>query len=257
MSRLVVCALLLTTACAHQPPVTAPVDERAPRWAQWAARVEALPLCLPQELEAAPREAPSFVPGDTVSVRGRLALLELDCSGLFNELVLRGRWLPDANAVLSLRELDDAVARSERNTCGSMLGVRAGAVELAIESPFPLRLWRENDAELFDAVLAQTDAVVIGVVEAGSGRQAVVQPTRVCRAPGPSFELARLPEGGVRWKLLDGLEYLSHLPAVSRTRRVQALRVLHDLTVQTHPPRARRAAARLVDEFGDHSRQAR
>lgn len=214
-------------------------------------------MCLPPELEAAPLELPSFAPGDTVNVRAHLGLLELDCSGMINELMIRGLWLPDANAVLSLREIDDAVARSGRNTCGSMLGVRIGAVELAIESPFPLRVWRENDAELFDSLLAQTDAVIVGVVEAGSGRQALVQPTRVCRAAGPSFELTRLPDDGVRWKLLDGLEYLSNLPAVSATRKAQALRVLYDVAFQTDPRRALRAAERLVSEFGDRSRLGR
>ena len=249
------CAVLLTMACSHR--VAAPVDERAPRWANWAARVDSLPVCLPHELEAAPRDAPSFAPGDTLNVRGHLGLLEVDCSGMLNELILRGRWLPEANAVLSLREIDDAVGRSGRDTCGSMLGVRTGAVELAIEPPLPLRVWRENDAELFDSLLAQTDAVVVGVVEAGSGRQALVQPTRVCRAAGPSLELTRLPDDGVRWKLLDGLEYLSNLPAVSRTRKAQALRVLHDVGLQTDPRRALRAAERLVSEFGDRSRLGR
>lgn len=250
--RQATCALLLLTACAHQVAVTAPMDERAPRWAEWAARVEALPVCLPQELEAAPREAASFAPGDTVNVRGKLGLLEFDCSGMMNELVLIGLRLPDANAVLSLPGIDDAVARSERKTCGSMLGVRVGTSEFVIERPE--RVWRENDAELFDALLAQTDAVVVGVIEAGAGRQALVQPTRVCRAAGPSLVLTRLPDDGVRWKLLDGLEYLSNLPAVSRTRKAQALRVLHDVGLQTDPRRALRAAERLVREFGDHSR---
>lgn len=189
-----------------------------------------------------------------MNVRGRLALLELDCREMFDELVLRGRWLPDRHTELTLREVDDAVARSGRATCGSMLGVKVGAVELAIEPPFPVRVWRENDAELFDALMSQTDAVVVGVVEAGRGRQAIVQPTRVCRGAGPSLELTRLPDDGVRWKLPDGLEMLSNLPAVSRTRRAQALRVLHDVCAQTEPARARRAAERLAQEFGDRSR---
>ncbi|MDP3233691.1 MAG: hypothetical protein Q8S33_37750 [Myxococcales bacterium] len=250
-------ALLLTTACAHRVPVSAPIDERAQRWDDWAARVESLPGCLAPELEAAPREAPLLVPGDTVQVRGRLGLLELDCGTMINELILRGLWLPDPNAVLSLRELDDAVARSERKTCGSMLGVRLGAVELALDPPFPVRVWRENDAEVFDALLAQTDVVVVGVIEANSGRQAVIEPTRVCRAPGPSLELTRLPDDSRRWKVLDGVEYLSNLSAVSRLRRAQALRVLYDLTAQTEPHRALRAAERLVNEFGDRSRLVR
>lgn len=249
------CALLLTTACSHRVPVAAPVDERAPRWAEWAGRVESLPVCLPHELEGAPREAPSFAPGDTVNVRGKLGLLEFDCSGMMNELVLIGLRLPDANAVLSLPGIDDAVARSERKTCGSMLGVRVGTSEFVIERPE--RVWRENDAERFDALLAETDAVVTGVVEGGDARQTLLQPTRVCRAAGPTLELTRLPNDGVRWKMLDGLEYLSNLPAVSRTRRAQALRVLYDLTFQTDPRRALRAAERLVSEFGDRSRLGR
>ncbi len=53
-------ALFLTTACAHRVPESVQVDERTPRWAEWAARVESLPVCLPPELEAAPRELPSF-----------------------------------------------------------------------------------------------------------------------------------------------------------------------------------------------------
>ncbi|MBL8923596.1 MAG: hypothetical protein JNJ54_32375 [Myxococcaceae bacterium] len=250
-------ALLVTTGCTPRVPVPAPLDQRSPRWAEWAGRVEAMPVCLPLELEHAPRGAPAFAPGDTVHVRGRLGLLELDCSGMINELILRGLWLPDLNGLRSLPELDDAVGRSERTTCGSVLGVRAGAVEFAIEPPLAVRFWRENDAELFDGLLTQTDAVVVGVVEAVSGRQAVVQPTRVCRAPGPSLELSRLPDDGVRWKLLDGLEHLSSLPTVSRTRRAQALRVLHDVSVQTDPGRALRAAERLASEFGDRSRLAR
>lgn len=252
-----VAALLLTTACVHRAPLAASGDERASRWAEWAARVEALPVCLPQELEAAPCEPPSLAAGDTVHVRGRLALVEFACGAVMNDLVLRGRWLPDPNAVLSLRELDDAVAKAERETCGSTLGLKADAHELAIDPVLPAPVWRENDAEVFDALLARTDAVVVGVVEAASGRQAVVQPTRVCRAAGPSLELTRLPDDGVRWKLLDGLEHLSNLSAASRTRRAQALRVLYDLAARSDPPRALRAAERLATEFGDHSRPAR
>jgi hypothetical protein len=243
-------------ACAPRIAATPPtVDERALRWGEWARRVEALPGCLQPELQTAPLEPPSFSVGDTVDVRGQLGLLELDCSGVINELVLRGRWLPAPGAVLSLREIDDAVARAGRTTCGSVLGVRVGTIEFAIEPPLPVRVWRENDAELFDALLAQTDAVVTGVVEAGSGRQAVLEPSRACRAPGPPLELRRLPDDGVRWKLFDGLEVLSNLPAVSATRRAQG--VLSDVAAPSDPPRARRAAERLITEFGDHSRSGR
>lgn len=247
-------ALLLTTACAHRVPVAPPVDVREPRWSEWASRVEALPVCVSPELEAASPEAPSLAPGNTVHVRGRLAVIEFDCSGVMVEYLLQGLWGPDPNALLTLREVDDAVARTEHLTCGSVLGVRAGGVEFAIEPLEPVRVWRTNDAELFDSLLAQTEAVVVGVVEASTGRQGIVQPTRACRAPGPSLELPRLPEGGARWKLRDGLEYLSYQPGVSRMRRAQAVRALYDVCVRTDPACARRAAERLSQEFGERAR---
>ncbi len=136
VAQLSACALVLATACARQLPSSShAIDERSPRWAEWAGRIDALPVCLPLEWDAARREAPSFVAGDTVQVRGQLALLELDCSAMIRELVLRGLWLPEASTLYSLRELDDAVARAERVTCGSMLGLRVGLVEFAFEPP--------------------------------------------------------------------------------------------------------------------------
>lgn len=241
-------------ACAHRAATTPPsVDARTLRWAEWVGRVEALPVCLPAELEGAPVEVGSLLPGDRVHVRGRLTLISIDARDQLTELVIIGRDLPDRTMVGTLREIDDAVGLSERDDRGVALGLSVGAVELALEPRWPPRVWRENDADLFAAMLSQTDAVVVGVVEAG-GAGATIEPTRVCRGPVISLERERLPEGGPRWKLLDGLEQLSNLPGVSRTRRAQALRVLHDLVGVSDTQRAREAAERLEREFGDRSR---
>jgi hypothetical protein len=249
--------LLVATACAHEPsPRAAEGDERTRRWGEWASRVEALPRCLPMEWAAAPQPpAAAFVPGETVQVRGHLGLIELSCADAITELLLRGRWLPSADAVMSLAELEDAVARSERETCGSVLGLKTGEVGLALENPFnPLRVWKQNDAELFDALLSQTDAIVFGVIEAVGGRQAMVRADRLCRGPGPPLVLERPADTAQRWRLFDGLEHLAGATAVPRARRAQALRVLFDVAVSRDRSRARRAAERLATGFGDSSR---
>ncbi len=256
MRRQIFAVLALVAGCAHTPPSLPVVDERARRWGEWAGRVEALPQCLPMEWAAAAGTAPpTFAPGDTVHLRGQLGLIEFDCRNAITELLLRGRWLPDADSKMTLSELDAAVGQAERVTCGSVLGLRTGQLELAIEAPFdPLRVWRQNDAEVFDALLSQTGAVVIGVIDAGYGSQAVLRPDRVCRAGGPPLVLERVPDGGQRWKVVEGLERLADLAGQSRTRRVQALRVLFDVSVARDRPRARKAAERLASEFGDRSR---
>ena len=252
--------MVAMTGCAHVstrgPPA---VDARAQAWGEWARRVEALPVCLPTEWAEAPRTEPAtFAPGETVHLRAQLRLIEFDCSQAITELLLRGYWLPSADAVLTLPELDAAVGQSERVTCGSVLGVRAGRLELAIEDPFkPLRVWRQNDAELFDALLSQIDAVVFGVIEGGAGSQALLRPDRVCRAAGPPLVLPQVADTGARWKLVEGLERLADLPELSRTRRVQALRVLFDVSIARDRPRAQRAAERLWSEFADRSRLER
>jgi hypothetical protein len=205
---------------------------------------------------AAPLPEPSAPePGTTVHVRGTLAVLESSCAELINELLLRGRALPDvgADALLALPELDELVARSERETCGSMLGLRSGGVEYALEAPFE-RVWKQYDAELFDELLGQIDAVVFGVVEAVSGKQVMVRVDRVCRGAGPALVRPRPEDAGHRWPLLDGLEHLATLSTFPRTRRAQALRVVFDLTVARDPARARRAAEQLANEFGERQR---
>ncbi|MFT3712145.1 MAG: hypothetical protein QM817_31260 [Archangium sp.] len=205
---------------------------RAQTWREWSARVEALPPCLPQEWADAPSVASgeSFEPGQTIHVRGQLGVLELDCSQMITEYRLVGRYLPSVDAELTLAEIEEEVARSTRVTCGSFLGLRGGSVELGIENPFePRRVWRENDALLFDSLLAQTGVVIFGVIDAAQGSQALVRVDRVCRVPGPSLELHRLPPGGRKWKLLDGLEQLANDESLPPIRRDQSRRVLNDL----------------------------
>lgn len=196
-----------------------------------------------------------LAPGETVHVRGTLGLIESRCDQLIQEYLLRGRSLPDADpdTLLSLPELNDAVARSGRETCGSSLGLRSGGIEYALEAPFE-RVWRQNDAEVFDALLGQTDAIAFGVVEAVAGTQVIVRVDRVCRGAGPPLVQPRAPDTGQRWKLFDGLEHLASIATLPRARRAQALRVLFDLTVSRDQARARRAAERLATEFGERSR---
>lgn len=248
-------AAVLVTGCAHRTP-TPRVDARVEKWTQWQQRVEALPPCLPQEWEDAPQleSTAKFEPGQTVHVRGALSVLEVDCSQMFTEYRLQGRWLPPLDSEMTLAEIDDAVARSTRVTCGSFLGARVGRFELAIEDPLtPQRLWSENDALRFDELLAQIGVVVFGVIDASDreGRQSIVRVDRACRMPGPPLAQQRLAEGGPKLKLFDGLERLADDANVSRVSRAQALRVLVDVAFSRDPVRAEAAARRLATEFED------
>lgn len=238
------CAVvLLLAACAHGPSGGAPDGAAALRWQAWASRVEALPVCLAMEWGNVPAVSPSFAAGEPVHVRGHLRLIELAqvCNDELSERVL---WLPnpDSTSAMTLPEVDQAVGRSERMTCGSVLGLRVGLNDLAIEGPLsPLRVWRENDV------------LVMGTISSVHRSLAIVTPDRVCRAAGPPLVRDVAPETGERWQLFDGLERLAATPEVSRTRRAQALRVLFKLSLTRDRRRAQRAAEQLASEFGDQS----
>lgn len=256
--------MLMATACAHEAKVQAVrADESGERWAAWARRFEALPRCLPGELEAAPAaEAGPLALGQTVHLRARLGLIDTSCDEFLRE-GLAGRRLPD-HSVKSLAELDDAVGRSERDICASSLGVRTAEAQLLVETEVSWEgVWKEYDAERFDALLRQTDALVIGVVDAvyggpvGAvrGARVRVRVDRLCRGPGPPLVRERLVDTSQqRWKLLDGLEHLAQMPTVSALRREQALRVLFDASICVERPRAQWAAERLAEDSGDRSK---
>ncbi|MFO0597622.1 MAG: hypothetical protein U0228_20110 [Myxococcaceae bacterium] len=254
--------LLLVAGCHHAPPTPTPTaptaaERRQQDFASWVTRVEAIPQCFaPEWGDAQPLDATEVVGGETVHVKGKLAVIELDCREFIDDLLLlrpgptswrqlnpHERW--------SLAEIEALVSDGEERGCGVVLGVRAGAKELAIEDPFdPWRPWALGDARVLDDTLGGVEAIVFGVVEVGNGKHGIVRVDRVCRAPLPPLELYVPPDSTERWPLLTALRHLADEPRVPRFRRRGALRAEFEL-VRGDPVAARRVAERLEREFGD------